>query len=202
MTTSEKSPVIQMSTQCWPFNVDDVENWAWADGIFTKEECEKIITIGTRNLEDALVNAENSLDHEIRKSKVSWISAGVETNWIFQRLTDTITSINAQYFKFDLWGMAEGLQFTKYEAPGGKYNPHIDSMYKGRIRKLSITVQLSDPEDYEGGELIINNGGELVMDKKQGRAILFPSYMMHGVKPVTKGTRYSLVVWITGPQFK
>ena len=70
-------------------------------------------------------------------------------------------------------------------------------------RKLSLVVQLSDPEDYEGGDLEIYTGHEpLVVKKKKGMTAFFPSYQLHGVTPVTKGTRYSLVVWVHGPAFR
>ena len=82
------------------------------------------------------------------------------------------------------------------------FHPHIDFMYGGKIRKLTISVQLSDENDYEGGDLVCNYGGEMILPRGQGAAIAYPSYALHGVKPVTKGTRYSLVIWITGPQFK
>jgi PKHD-type hydroxylase len=107
------------------------------------------------------------------------------------------------FFKFDLFGATEGFQFTKYTAPGGKYGRHIDSSPGTLIRKLSFTLQLSDPKDYQGGELCLYLGdkGE-VMKKEQGHVAVFPSYVLHEVKPVTKGTRYSLVSWITGKPFK
>jgi PKHD-type hydroxylase len=71
------------------------------------------------------------------------------------------------------------------------------------IRKLSLSIQLTDPKEYEGGELILyedDKGTE--MKKEQGTLVLFPSYILHEVKPVTKGERNSLVAWVTGKQFK
>ena len=69
-------------------------------------------------------------------------------------------------------------------------------------RKLSITVQLSDPSDYEGGDLQFLITREPVTAKREkGNAIVFPSFMIHQVKPVTKGVRYSLVCWCSGPAF-
>ena len=74
------------------------------------------------------------------------------------------------------------------------------------IRKLSITMLLNEPGiDFEGGGFEINNGREsesLKVETKRGRIIAFPSFMIHRVAPVTKGTRKSLVVWVLGPKFK
>jgi PKHD-type hydroxylase len=96
----------------------------------------------------------------------------------------------------------EGIQFTKYSAPAGRYGKHVDSWVKGPVRKLSFTLQLSDPQEYEGGELrLYFKDDPEVMPKPQGAITLFPSYVLHEVTPVTKGTRYSLVAWVTGKPF-
>ena len=106
-------------------------------------------------------------------------------------------------FKAFTCGINEGLQFTNYEAPSGKYGKHVDRGLNMPVRKLSISIQLTDPEEYEGGELYLyNDDKETLMDKTQGTLIIFPSYVLHEVMPVTKGTRNSLVTWVTGKQFK
>jgi PKHD-type hydroxylase len=79
----------------------------------------------------------------------------------------------------------------------------MDKMYNGATRKLSLVVQLTDPEEYEGCELKINAGGEPnIMRKDQGTVFAFPSYILHQVTPITKGTRHTLVCWIAGKNFK
>lgn len=188
----------------WLFQVDRIEPFAYAE-TFTPAQCETIIRIGKNAiLEKAIIGGVigSKCDETCRKSRTSWLSPTDGNEWIFQKLTDTSIFLNNRFFKFDLLGFAEGIQFTEYESPGGKYDPHVDCMYNGEIRKLSISVQLSDENDYEGGDVICNYGNEIVMPRTQGTALAFPSYALHGVKPVTKGTRYSLVAWITGPSFK
>lgn len=185
----------------WSFNSDKIEIYAFLNNVFNKDQCESIIKLGKKNLHFGGVG-NGDVNKKIRNSKVSWIVPTDNNKWIYQKLTEAIMILNKQFFNFDLWGMAEGIQFTEYTSPNGMYNPHVDCMFNGNIRKLSISVQLSDPNDYEGGDFIINNGDELILPKEQGAVIAFPSYALHGVKPVTKGTRYSLVAWITGPQFK
>ncbi|WP_369809252.1 2OG-Fe(II) oxygenase [Oceanicoccus sp. KOV_DT_Chl] len=69
-------------------------------------------------------------------------------------------------------------------------------------RKISISIPLNDPSEYEGGELQFNAGGLLLTpDQEKGKALMFPSWMMHRVTPVTLGRRYSMVVWIHGPNW-
>lgn len=184
----------------WAFESDNLHDWAYWDELFSKEECQKIIAYGT-DFEKG--TAGNRLIGEVRDSDVFWIYPSEETAWVFQRLTSVITELNTHYFGFDLFGMVEGLQLTKYEAPGGFYGRHIDKFYGSKIRKLSLTVQLSDPLDYEGGDLNLHNSEKpQVMERSLGKLITFPSYVLHEVTPVTKGTRYSLVAWITGKPFK
>jgi PKHD-type hydroxylase len=194
----------EYANSIWAFEVDQIHSWAFANEVFSKVECEKIIEIGEKKrLQAALVGDNKVSDKKIRSSEISWIFPSEETDWIYYRLAGVVRSLNADYFGFDLFGFTEGFQFTKYEAPSGHYSKHIDKMFGKTIRKLSITVQLSDSSEYEGGDLELTLGGKPdVMDKALGKAIAFPSYVLHEVKPVTKGTRYSLVAWVTGKGFK
>jgi PKHD-type hydroxylase len=192
----------QTPNPAWAFNLDPVHSWAYWDKAFTKEECEHIIEIGnSRTQTQATTNGGNP--SKIRKSEISWLYPSDGMGWAYRRMTDIITNLNEQYFKFDIFGATEGFQFTKYQAPSGKYGKHIDSAPNTVIRKLSFTLQLSNPKDYEGGDLCLYlDDKPEAMKKEQGFVALFPSYVLHEVKPVTKGTRYSLVSWITGKPFK
>ena len=184
----------------WSLYIDTTENWAYQNNVFTKEECQTIIKIGNEKLGRATVIGN---DQSVRDSQVAWLSPTGETEFAFQRLTESIININEKYFKFDLSGFNEGFQFTRYDAPSGYYGRHIDKIYNGAIRKLSVTIQLSEPSEYEGGELCLHYADKPeVIPKEQAKLIAFPSYALHEVTPVTKGTRYSLVAWITGKPFK
>jgi len=185
----------------WQFESDKTQNWAYMDNLFTPEECMAIIAIGNAKLEKAKV-AGGEEKKDIRESQIAWLY-GADIEFAFRRVTDAIININSQFFNFDLFGLAEGFQFTKYDAPTGHYGMHIDKMLNGTVRKLSLTIQLSSPEDYEGGELALQMSKESdIMPKELGKMVVFPSYVLHEVRPVTKGTRYSLVAWITGKPFK
>ena len=101
-------------------------------------------------------------------------------------------------------------QFVKYDV-GDFFGNHRDSyptiygMNDERgVRKLSLTVQLSEESDYEGGGLRLENddSGAYHLNKNIGEAVVFPSWIRHEIKPVTKGIRKSLVAWIEGPKFK
>jgi PKHD-type hydroxylase len=198
---NKKVKKFQFNTTTWPFKVDNLETWAFWDSAFSPEECKKIIDIG--NKKGLIKGSTQGNTKDYRDSKISWLYPSDDLEWVYRRLTDIILNLNDRFFKFDLYGFIEGFQFTHYQEPGGKYKKHVDRALNNNIRKLSLSIQLSDPKSYVGGDFILYEGEKpIILPKEQGKLILFPSYILHEVKPVTKGERYSLVAWITGPQFK
>jgi PKHD-type hydroxylase len=184
--------------------------------LFSPEECETIINLpksgdSTTPLNYSSTGFSGLTEHittaKIRISPVSWIRSDKEENtWIFEKIVQCIEETNNKYFNYDLKEI-QSLQFTVYDSEEkGFYDKHIDTeptLIDGVIRKLSISIQLSEPEDYEGGKVLLHVGGDPIeVPKNRGTAIFFPSYTLHEVTPVTKGIRYSLVAWITGPKFK
>jgi PKHD-type hydroxylase len=194
----------QKPNASWAFEVEKLNAWAYWDEAFTPEECKKIIDYAEQfEKKDAGVSNKDELNFEIRESKVVWITPDPKINWVYKRLTDIITRLNEDYFRFDLFGFTEGFQFTEYNAPSGHYGKHVDNIYNGTVRKLSFVLQLSDPKYYKGGELQIYLGEKPeVMKKEQGTVVAFPSPTLHEVTPIIEGRRYSLVGWITGKPFK
>jgi PKHD-type hydroxylase len=152
-----------------------------------------------------------------RDSNIVWLN----DSWIYKEIHPYIHEANRLAgWNFD-WDWSESCQFTKYklnqfydwhcdswEAP---YNEPTNLHTHNKIRKLSVTCSLSAPEDYEGGELefdfrnmdpdkpAIRKCAEI---KQRGSIIVFPSHVWHRVKPVTEGTRYSLVIWNLGHPFR
>lgn len=190
----------------WWLSLHTDESWAFIDTVFTDEEIQKIIEIGSSlEFSDPGVPkvGKNELDNDKRMSDITWIKSDLESNhWIFQRLTAAVNTINQKFYQYDLQYI-EALQFTKYEAPAGWYGKHIDMEYSSPgTRKLSFTVQLTDPESYKGGDLVIDIGTDHKLKREKGTMCAFPSYLLHEVTPVTEGTRYSLVGWVVGPRWK
>lgn len=201
-----QDPIKNSWGQYWYLNTHQQEPYCWNIGVFTDEEIQNIITIGKRlelNRSRTGANNENCLEH--RRSFNSWIHPNEYTSWIYQRLTDLVMQNNQNHFNFDLT-MIECLQFAYYNAnENGCYKSHIDSNSWNlpHNRKLSIVVQLSNPEDYDGGEIKLYFSHEpTIIKKERGLVINFPSYTLHEVTPVTRGERYSLVAWVHGTLFK
>jgi PKHD-type hydroxylase len=147
----------------------------------------------------------NRTDPNVRSTDITFFNSLDESNeWIYKRLTDSIININQRFWNFDLTRI-ETLQYSVYNK-GQFYRNHIDAMYTtaGRAsRKLSFSVQLSSPDEYEGGELLFKLGPDDQKAKNEkGTIIFFPSYVLHEVTTITKGTRRALVGWVTGPAFK
>ena len=121
----------QESNMAWLFHLDTVENWAYADNVFTPEECDKIKRVALAKGKEAATvvrnNQHNTLDLKVRKNSVVWLSErDQELNWVHDRLANVAISLNEQFFKFNLFGFCENIQFTEYESTGEFYSEHMD----------------------------------------------------------------------------
>lgn len=182
-----------------------LEPYAWWEGAFTEDQLNWLQERAREATQVAQVgsNAGGVEDKNIRRSSLSWLHKNEETRWVFETLGDVASAINAQYFRFDLVGFGEALQLTNYDqSDHGMYGWHQD--YNSKIsRKLSLVLQLTDPSQYEGGNLEIAVQGEPhVVRKQRGLVVAFPSYVLHQVTPVVKGSRQTLVAWVSGPAFR
>lgn len=155
-------------------------------------------------MSNATIGDIDNIGDSYRKSKVCFIPKTYEFAELYLKIFNFIYGINNEKFKFNLTEISSRIQYTEYdESYQGHYDWHVDvGLNIHSTRKLSIVIQLSDPLEYEGGELQINAGGPITTcDKTKGTIITFPSFVLHRVTPVTKGTRRSLVLWISGPPF-
>ena len=177
--------------------------------VFTNREISKIIFAG-KNSECDLGKVQTfngfEVDPDIRKSKVSWLQSNKFNAWIYERLTQYVNKSNDENWQYKLRAI-QTLQFSEYDCRyEGQYVNHSDCAYGLGIdaedRKISFSIQLSDPNDYEGGDLILNHGNERSASKNKGSMTLFPSFTVHKVEPVTRGVRYSLVGWVVGEKFR
>lgn len=190
----------------WYLNKTRYENYCWNTSVFSEEEIERIKIFGIRlGIDRATTNGLDKDCLEHRRSFTSWIHPNSHTEWIYKRITDLATTNNQSFFNFDLT-MIETLQFTYYSSnEKGCYKGHTDPLCwnNPHNRKLSLIIQLSDPNEYEGGELkLYTSHDPITIKKEKGLVVTFPSYTLHEVTPVTKGERYSLVAWIHGPAFR
>lgn len=186
-------------------------------GALSKDFCDRIIDNGTKQIEEKASVHDDITDlKKVRDSSIAWM----QDLWIYQALEPYIAQANQQAgWNFDLRG-SESCQFTIYREQQ-HYGWHQDSLSKpydrpesydhGMIRKVSVTVSLEEGDAYEGGDLEFDlrnrsDSQSVIQTAKEARTkgsiIVFPSFVWHRVTPITKGTRYSLVIWNIGPPFK
>jgi len=196
-------------------------NYWFFESVIPPKICDDIIkfALDKKETRGVIGGYENKKDKEglfnlkqKRNCNIVWLNEP----WIYEEIMPyaNIANINSGWdFQIDY---PEPMQFTKYKK-GQFYDWHCDALIKSEpeIRKLSMTCQLTDQSEYKGGELEFDfrtynpvkrdESRHVVTEKRalsKGSIIVFPSFVWHRVKPVHKGTRYSLVVWCRGKKFK
>ena len=189
---------------------DDVINYSLSKKI-------KTAVVGNKQLKEVSRHELKDIKKNIRNSKINWIN----DPWVYREISPYVKFANeAANWNFD-YDWMESIQITNYSKKQ-YYHWHVDSFpepfinkdknHNGKIRKISMTCQLSDPKDYEGGELEFAipevDKGKLTYTTfslpeilPKGSIVVFPSFVWHRVKPVTKGVRKSLVSWTIGRPF-
>jgi len=186
--------------------------WFWNNAVGNKF-CDDVIRFSNtlRKQKGVTLNPDGTpcINNEIRKSEIIWMTE----KWIYKELLTYISDGNRLAgYNFNL-KEAEPIQYTRY-SNNNYYHWHFDEIKNNQnklIRKLSIIINLTDPEDFEGGDVWISKPHpeadktqkiKLDFMRKRGSCVVFPSFLYHRVAPVTKGTRHSLVCWMRGERFQ
>lgn len=170
---------------------------------FTDEELEQLMQVVIAEGQPATVSrGANKSNTEFRRSDVAWLNDD-KYSWVYDRIWEIVTQVNKKY-RFHLKEFHDPIQIAAYpHTEEGFYCWHLDISPLNMRRKLSITMPLNSPSEYEGGDLEISFGKEpWRAPQGKGNVIVFPSFALHRVSPVTKGTRYSLVAWVGGSDFR
>jgi PKHD-type hydroxylase len=185
--------------------------WQMWSGIIPAETCDEIVATASLLPEhQAQIGTKEGIgvDRKIRRSEIRWIDDYNEDfSDIWKFVERRFHEANANAFGVDITYL-RNMQFTTYNANNvGHYDWHEDVFWESENtldRKLSMVIQLSDPYQYEGGNLEIKwNNKPVVTDlRKKGSIIVFPSFLKHRVTPVTQGIRNSLVAWMEGPRWR
>ena len=208
----------------------NLSNYYWYfSGVLTPKFCDDVIKYAlskeevmarTGAYKNKKLKKQEVLDlKKKRNSDLVWLN----DKWIYREIHPYVHLANKNAGWIFEWDRSESCQFTKYKH-NQYYDWHTDPWDKpydkegpdkGRVRKLSMTCQLTDGSEYKGGELEFDfrNYDPNMRDESKhiktvkeilpkGSIVVFPSHLWHRVKPVTRGTRYSLVVWHLGYPFK
>lgn len=175
------------------------------DQLFLPHEIERINALWSDSESVGAVMSSGGPEYkqELRKSDVHFIHHNEDSRWIYDKLAGVVLQCNAQYFGFDLSGFEESLQLAKYGVDD-YFQWHMDfGPNEISHRKLSVTVQLTDPDEYEGGDLLFRiNDREEKAPRTRGTVVVFPSFIHHKVTSVTRGQRRSIVAWAAGRPFR
>jgi len=172
---------------------------------FSARECDSIVAAtAAKQGDDALLVGRNR-DHNIRKAQLVWMDQVDGMGWVMERLITVVRDSNRDQFDFDLREFAESPQVARYDATKeGHFAWHSD-IGDGHVaskRKLTLVLQLSKADAYQGGDLEIMPSAHIIAaNRAQGCFSIFPSFALHQVTPVTQGTLHSLTVWAPGPAF-
>ncbi len=176
----------------------------WND-FFTASELDAFGEYGDRMvLEKAGLAVKGDRDDDIRITEIAWLEPNRETAALYERVLQMVRRLNGEVYHFDVTGL-EKIQYTVYRGlQGGHYHWHIDlGPHNPKPRKISISIQLTEPSQYEGCDLQFQVSNIIgVAPRTRGAIISFPSFFLHRVTPIISGTRKALVVWATGPDFR
>lgn len=183
---------------------NEMQNYYYFENSFEREEISRIIQ--KAESQSDFIRGNTFGDNSIRRSNIAWLQPTDDWMWIYDKLSDMVSIANRNIYRYDLRSITDAIQYTVYDSSEkGHYGAHIDiGPGRASLRKISIVVQLSDPNSYEGGDLQILRGGEQWEDLPRGLGltVCFSSFLMHRVTPVTKGIRRSLVLWVGGDHFR
>jgi PKHD-type hydroxylase len=186
-----------------------IGEWAYIKNYFTPAQCEEIIkeALTLPDYEATLGPSSERIDNHWRKSTLRAITRNDSWNYLFNEIDTVVSKINQEWFQVE-YNFLPAIQFATYDsATQGFYKRHQDVFLAPlkTHRKLSVTIQLSDPDSYDGGDLKFLDVGhypKIENIRSQGTICVFPSIIFHEVTPVTRGVRHSLAGWYEGPHWR
>jgi predicted 2-oxoglutarate/Fe(II)-dependent dioxygenase YbiX len=175
---------------------------AIAHGLLRESEMDQLIADHATSLTQGRLGPGQN-DSRVRRSQIVFLDKD-EYQWLYRRLWEASVELNRRFFCVDISDVEGNVQLARYDGSDqGFYGWHTDFADLAPRRKISISIQLSRPEDYEGGDLELLFKGEAeIVERTRGTLVAFPSFVLHRVTPVTRGTRWSLVAWITGSRWR
>lgn len=181
--------------------------FGYLQNFLSKDECNEIFALaGMMPMIEGLIGRnENQKNENLRNNMISFFdSDNILHTWIFDKIYTGMLDMNQQFWQFELEKL-ETVQFSKYGI-GQHYGDHMDMSWNDTYnqRKLSCSIQLSDPDSYQGGDLQFHQPSNdyVTAPRDLGAIVVFPSFSIHRVTPVTQGERHSLVGWAVGRHFK
>lgn len=198
---SQPAPPFSFGT---PLNHQFVE-FLYIPNVLLQHEIDQVNQLwdAEKSIRAGVSGGDGTMKDDLRKTSIFGLENTPEHRFLFEKLAMYAVQCNNERYGFDVHGFMEPLQLMTY-GHDDFFDWHLDfGVGPASGRKLSMTIQLSDPEDYEGGELqFMINQNIVSAPKEKGTMIVFPSFILHRVNPVTSGTRKSIVGWVGGPPYR
>ncbi len=189
---------------------NQIINWEYKiENVLSKNELQFIedyVTANDYKITSAEIRSESDpVDMSYRRSDILFLDEIEVFTPLYNTIFEKVMAVNTVHFKYSI-NYAEVFQYSLYkEENAGYYDIHTDTQLRntsGSTRKISFSILLNDPSEFEGGKLLFHSTKDPIeAEMNKGDMILFPSFLPHSVTPVTKGIRKSLVGWICGPNF-
>ena len=189
----------------------DFNNFYYFPQVFSNEEISNLDQLVTQNYKfqkGQVGNIElDTLDSTVYNNRdIAYLPPDNNTKGLYEKLEKLVIQANEELFNFSITQVTDLIHYVIYPENGGHLDWHMDiGKFQVNRRKLALTVQLSDPSEYDGGEFEIWFGGKekfITVPRQKGDVIIFPTFLMHRIKPITRGQRKALVFWTGGEPFK
>lgn len=178
---------------------DFISNPIRYPGVFNPAECRAIVELGEAGT--AVIAGLSRPVEGYRTGVTKLIGLNSRTEWLYARLGEILVAVN-DWYQFDIRGFVDSLLYCTYPEQG-QFDWHVDCGEGATsTRKITLSLQLSDGTEYEGGALEFAGQGELAEARRIGTAVAFPAFVHHRVTTVKRGVRRSLVAWAHGPAFR
>lgn len=189
---------------------NQIINWEYKiENVLSNNELQFIedyVTANDYKITSAEIRSESDpVDMSYRRSDILFLDEIEVFTPLYNTIFEKVMAVNTVHFKYSI-NYAEVFQYSLYkEENAGYYDIHTDTQLRntsGSTRKISFSILLNDPSEFEGGKLLFHSTKDPIeAEMNKGDMMLFPSFLPHSVTPVTKGVRKSLVGWICGPNF-
>ena len=189
----------------------DFNNFYYFPQVFSNEEISNLDQLVTQNYKFQKGQVGNIelgiLDSTVYNNRnIAYLPPDNNTKGLYEKLEKLVIQANEELFNFSITQVTDLIHYVIYPENGGHLDWHMDVGKLGvNRRKLALTVQLSDPTEYDGGEFEIWFGSKekfITVPRQKGDVIIFPTFLMHRIKPITRGQRKALVFWTGGEPFR
>lgn len=166
------------------------------------DACDELIAVGRSYPHDRPTVVGQDVLHNHRVGIVHMLPRNSRTLAVYELLWRVAEDATKFHYRLSIRGISRMPHYVEYHGGRGHFDWHNDYSHESdeAPRKLTVIIQLSAPEDYEGGNLEVFGAIPTILPRLRGTIICLPSFVPHRVTAVTAGVRRIIVAWIAGPR--